>query len=1606
MKKRILLIASAFLAMAAIPLFSSHDILQVSAADDAGVVSVGGKERTFTDGGSLVSQMKDIMTKDLKSDYNNKDVVLTLYKDVTANDFLPKSPSDGNLWHNSVTINLNGHTLKVTGARQHELGSLVIEGGGGKIDFSSTDYGDPIFYFKSSTGGKEFNIRNTTFANMKAEELFYINECSDTISAINIENCFFNNGSFSQEGGILYLDDSNLKNVNITNCCFYNLSNSDYASCIYVDNNKLENLNIKGTTFYSCGSNTDGGAIYINQDKVYVGNSSTATFDKNFVYNCYSNNDYGGGIFVDNCYDIIQNFTFYGCSAYDGGGGVCLYNDTNQILNCAFYDNVTDYYGGAIYVADHSCAIKNSIICYNTSKNRGNESGREIYCTNLCSMEGNTIYYYADYKTYNCGGLTDEQKDTHDPLLFTDSKNYSGTTLIRGNSQSNPILINNIHDMFVLYFNLRWDATSYGGVYSTKHYLLTTPLPGFMGFYKNLKEFTGTFNFGGNFLKFAVNWDWPGNHTINPQVIDLSSTDVQKDGHIRMNVNNQWAYYRPVCNLNANISKLTSDNYFFFDNTTIEERLVIDGDVTILINGGFTLTCNDGINVSSGNKLTLIGWSSTNKSRLNATAINASGAGIGGGYGCTEEDTKNNIPKYSGESMGTVSAQYMIINAKGSKGAGIGGGAGMDGHVSGSAAEYGKPGGDGGKLIVTDSEITAIGDDGRDIGGGNGGDGANIPSNGGKGTEITMNSGTITATTNGIGGGHAGKYGSYGYGSYSISFGTTNGGPGGKIDFKNGKIIAKGLCGGTGAPNGGTDGSAATLVVQDNCGVSYGSSLDKMSKTQKYNPALDPNFKDNYVKILIAVRYTYNLAAHTCEAFYTLNGQTHSIIVNTTHVVDVAATCTTNEIAHEHAVFEDKNVEPDDSESAAVDNTALGHSYGGEVEYTRDGMKVTASWHCQRTGCDSIQTESAELKYFTDTEATCTTNETGHLEAEFTKGFPTYKTEPNSEVKQNSFKGHKLSGETTYVWSGDSCTATAYCITCKENVSETVKGTFVQDIPENCVNPEKGHYHADFKYNFASTDSPEGMTIGPTPAYGHNFDNTVVYEWNTETYECTATVMCKNKDCDEIFTETVQGVAVYDIQPTCVDNAIGHYVATFTKLPGIFKTQMTQYAGLEIPNSALGHNFEGKITYYWDTQTNKCTASWHCSRCSEVESETVDGTFFQDSPATCEENIKGHCTAIFKNEHFNTGQSTEPNSVEIPDTALGHQFGGPISYEWDEQTLQWTGYQACQREGCEGVYSETCDGTFVQIVAPTCLDDAKGYYVSNFKTEGFEQQTTTKKDYSCAGTALGHKFGGDVTYKWNDDTHECTATWGCVREGCHSTQSQTVQGVYVRDTDPTCLTNEFGHFEAHFTIEGFETQSTEKNSFEVLYSALGHEFGGTVTYTWDETTHECTASWSCRHGGCAERETETVQGVYVKDSDATCLENEKGHYEATFTNSYFTKQSSEQVEVPDTALGHDYNITYTWNADCTQCTATRTCSRGDVVETIDATVTFEYGYSIAKFEDARYKTQSVKTPAKEKQVTDEEKNETLFTYIFVGSCIGVTLIAAIMIIVCIKRKVF
>lgn len=242
---------------------------------------------------------------------------------------------------------------------------------------------------------------------------------------------------------------------------------------------------------------------------------------------------------------------------------------------------------------------------------------------------------------------------------------------------------------------------------------------------------------------------------------------------------------------------------------TITGRVVVTGDVTLILPEGMTLTASSGITVKEGNSLTIEG-----SGKLNATGLTYQ-AGIGG------DDSE--------DACGVITINGGIINATGGEdGAGIGSG------------DFGA---NGGTVTINGGTVTATGGDAAaGIGGGEGCDGGNITINGGTviakggpfgtgigggngsaGGTITINGGTVTAeggdNAAGIGGSYIGKDG----GNITITGGTVT---------SKGGFAGAGIGGGNGCPggnviiNGGTvtaaSGGSAVGIGMGNSGGSCG----------------------------------------------------------------------------------------------------------------------------------------------------------------------------------------------------------------------------------------------------------------------------------------------------------------------------------------------------------------------------------------------------------------------------------------------------------------------------------------------------------------------------------------------------------------------------------------------------------------------------------------------------------------------------------------------------------------------------------------------------------------------------------------------------------------
>ena len=117
------------------------------------------------------------------------------------------------------------------------------------------------------------------------------------------------------------------------------------------------------------------------------------------------------------------------------------------------------------------------------------------------------------------------------------------------------------------------------------------------------------------------------------------------------------------------------------------------------------------------------------------------------------------------------------------------------------------------------------------------------------------------------------------------------------------------------------------------------------------------------------------------------------------------------------------------------------------------------------------------------------------------------------------------------------------------------------------------------------------------------------------------------------------------------------------------------------------------------------------------------------------------------------------------------------------------------------------------------------------------------------------------------------------------------------------------------------------------YGEVGEHSYGEASYAWSTENTICTATRVCsKDESHVETENGKINSSVAKA--ATCEEMGETTYVATFTNTAFeTQTKAETISVEE--LEHTYGDPIVeWNADDTDCTVTRVCSKGNHTDTL------------------------------------------------------------------------
>ena len=280
------------------------------------------------------------------------------------------------------------------------------------------------------------------------------------------------------------------------------------------------------------------------------------------------------------------------------------------------------------------------------------------------------------------------------------------------------------------------------------------------------------------------------------------------------------------------------------------------------------------------------------------------------------------------------------------------------------------------------------------------------------------------------------------------------------------------------------------------------------------------------------------------------------------------------------------------------------------------------------------------------------------------------------------------------------------------------------------------------------------------------------------------------------------------------------------------------------------------------------------------------------------------------------GSCTDENGVKVTYTATGEAEGhkytvsNVVETGKGEHTLKsefkWTklkdgGYSATVSAKCEvcGAEEKDVQAEVTSVTKDaTCTEDAQITYTAKATCLG-QELTETKAAEVQEGTALGHKYKGEI--KWSEDFKSADATFTC--ETCKDVQTVKAD-VTKKIGDATCTTGGKVTYTAKAELKDKNDKvlATATESKTVDVQALGHEYESKFDWAKDGSSAKLTLT--CKRGD----DTQSVDAVVAKDEKncvaPTCTEAGKNVFTATAT--YEGKEYTDTKEVAVPALGHHY----------------------------------------------------------------------------------------------------
>ena len=344
--------------------------------------------------------------------------------------------------------------------------------------------------------------------------------------------------------------------------------------------------------------------------------------------------------------------------------------------------------------------------------------------------------------------------------------------------------------------------------------------------------------------------------------------------------------------------------------------------------------------------------------------------------------------------------------------------------------------------------------------------------------------------------------------------------------------------------------------------------------------------------------------------------------------------------------------------------------------------------------------------------------------------------------------------------------------------------------------------------------------------------------------------------------------------------------------------------------SALGHDYQFN-SFVWEGFTAQ--AKYVCSRdANHVEMHDANVTDEVTTPAGCESKGVRTYTASYDGH-------TDTKTAEVE--ATGHNWGTP-TYTWSDDNKECTATRVCANDATH-VETEKANAQ-LEVVDPTCGVDGKETYTAAFKNEAFETQ---EKVVTLPAIEHDYQF---AEFVWAED-FSAQAKFVCTHNETHVDLREATVSSEIT-TEPSC------------TVDGVRTYTAsygDHSDTKDQAIPAGHKWGET-TYDWAEDHSSCTATRVCEYNH-EHVVSETANSTNAVTKESTCGEEGVRTYTAHFESELLQDGIYEEsIPMSDHKWGE---VTYAYNDDHTQCTASRTCEYSS--EHVDS----ETARSSVKWED-------------------------------------------------------